>query len=38
MSVSGAHQTTRILSFDERHFRTVVPLDGGTFALLPIDG
>ena len=32
------HQTTRILSFDERHFRTVVPLDGGTFALLPIDG
>ena len=32
------HQTTRILSFDERHLRTVVPLDGGTFTLLPIDG
>lgn len=32
------YQTTRILSFDERHFRTVVPLDGATFTLLPIDG
>jgi predicted nucleic acid-binding protein len=32
------HQTTRILSFDERHLRAVVPLDGGTFTLLPTDG
>ena len=32
------HHTTRILSFDERHLRAVVPLDGGTFTLLPTDG
>ena len=32
------HRTTRILSFDERHLRAVVPLDGGTFTLLPTDG
>jgi uncharacterized protein len=31
------HQTTRILSFDERHLRAVAPLDGGTFTLLPTD-
>ncbi len=31
------HQTTRILSFDERHLRAVVPLDGGAFTLLPAD-
>jgi predicted nucleic acid-binding protein len=27
----------RLLSFDERHFRAVVPLQGGTFQLLPAD-
>jgi predicted nucleic acid-binding protein len=32
------HETTRILTFDERHFRTVTPLGGGTFTLLPADG
>jgi predicted nucleic acid-binding protein len=31
------HGTKRILSFDERHFRTVAPLDGGAFTLLPAD-
>lgn len=29
--------TRRLLSFDERHFRTVVPLHGGSFQLLPAD-
>ncbi|MGV1047054.1 MAG: type II toxin-antitoxin system VapC family toxin [Solirubrobacterales bacterium] len=29
--------TRRLLSFDERHFRTVVPLQGGSFTLLPAD-
>ena len=30
-------RTRRLLSFDERAFRTVVPLQGGTFTLLPAD-
>jgi uncharacterized protein len=30
--------TRRLLSFDERHFRAVSPLQGGSFALLPADG
>ncbi|HVW47543.1 MAG TPA: PIN domain-containing protein [Solirubrobacterales bacterium] len=29
--------TRRLLSFDERHFRTVVPLQDGSFTLLPAD-
>jgi len=29
--------TRRVLTFDERHFRTVRPLQGGTFTLLPAD-
>ena len=29
--------TRRLLSFDERHFRTVTPLQGGSFQLLPAD-
>jgi uncharacterized protein len=29
--------TRRLLSFDERHFRTVAPLQGGSFTLLPAD-
>jgi uncharacterized protein len=32
------YETTRILSFDERHFRAVTPLGGGSFTLLPADG
>jgi predicted nucleic acid-binding protein len=29
--------TRRLVTFDERAFRTVVPLQGGTFELLPSD-
>ena len=29
--------TQRLFSFDERHFRAVSPLQGGSFALLPAD-
>jgi len=32
------HETTRLLTFDERHFRAVTPLAGGSFTLLPADG
>ncbi len=31
------YETRRLLSFDERHFRTVVPLQRGSFELLPAD-
>jgi uncharacterized protein len=31
------HETTRLLTFDERHFRAVAPLGGGSFTLLPTD-
>jgi predicted nucleic acid-binding protein len=31
-------QTNRVLSFDERHFRAVTPLQGGAFEILPADG
>ena len=36
---SGAlkYNTTRILTFDQRHFRAIRPLQGGTFTLLPFD-
>lgn len=30
-------RTRRILTFDERHFRALRPLDGGSFVLLPRD-
>jgi uncharacterized protein len=30
--------TRRVLTFDERHFRAVAPLQGGSFELLPADG
>jgi predicted nucleic acid-binding protein len=29
--------TTRILTFDQRHFRLIRPLQGGVFTLLPFD-
>jgi predicted nucleic acid-binding protein len=29
--------TSRILSFDERHFRAITPLSGGAFTMLPAD-
>jgi uncharacterized protein len=31
------YETQRLLSFDERHFRAVTPLQGGSFSLLPAD-
>jgi predicted nucleic acid-binding protein len=31
------YETRRLLSFDERHFRAVAPLQGGVFQLLPAD-
>jgi predicted nucleic acid-binding protein len=31
-------RTRRLLTFDERDFRTVTPLSGGSFMLLPRDG
>lgn len=31
------YETRRLFSFDERHFRTVAPLQGGAFELLPAD-
>lgn len=31
------YETRRLLSFDERHFRAVEPLRGGSFELLPAD-
>ncbi|MBI4261250.1 MAG: PIN domain-containing protein [Actinobacteria bacterium] len=30
-------RTRRILTFDERHFRAIRPLQGGAFAILPAD-
>jgi uncharacterized protein len=38
VALAARHDTTRILSFDERHFRAVAPLGGGTFTILPADG
>ncbi len=31
------YETLRLLSFDERHFRAIAPLQGGSFELLPAD-
>jgi hypothetical protein len=31
------YNTTRLMRFDERHFRAVTPLGGGSFRLLPAD-
>ena len=31
-------RTRRLVTFDERAFRNVAPLQGGTFTLLPADG
>lgn len=35
--LAGRHRTGRLLTFDERDFRPVTPLSGGSFALLPAD-
>ena len=36
--LASRYKTTRIVSFDERHFRAVTPLQGGAFTILPADG
>lgn len=36
--IANRYGTDRIMSFDERHFRAVSPLQGGAFAILPSDG
>jgi len=38
VALADRYRTTRIVSFDERHFRTVTPLGGGAFTILPTDG
>lgn len=39
VALAGRLETTAVATFDERHFRTVVPLGGGSaFRLLPADG
>lgn len=35
--LADRYETTRILSFDERHFRTVTPLHAEAFTILPAD-
>lgn len=35
--MAGKLGTRRLLTFDERHFRVVRPLQGGVFTLLPAD-
>lgn len=35
--VAKRYGTRRLLTFDERHFRALRPLDGGQFTLLPFD-
>jgi hypothetical protein len=35
--IANRYGTERIVSFDERHFRAVTPLQGGAFTILPYD-
>jgi predicted nucleic acid-binding protein len=35
--LAARYRTNRILTFDQRHFRLIHPLQGGTFTLLPFD-
>ncbi|MEO6350660.1 MAG: PIN domain-containing protein [Candidatus Limnocylindrales bacterium] len=35
--IAARHRTNRIASFDERAFRAVAPLTGGSFTVLPAD-
>lgn len=36
--LAARYGSTRILTFDERAFRAVAPLQGGAFTILPADG
>lgn len=35
--VAGRYGTSRVVTFDERHFRALRTIDGGRFSLLPMD-
>jgi predicted nucleic acid-binding protein len=35
--LAARYNTTRILTFDQRHFRVMQPIQGGAFTLLPFD-
>lgn len=35
--LASRYRSTRLLTFDERDFRQVTPLQGGAFSLLPAD-
>jgi len=35
--LAARFNTRRVLTFDQRHFRAVEPLQGGAFTLLPAD-
>jgi len=35
--LAARYHTTRILTFDQRHFRRIQPIQGGAFPLLPHD-
>lgn len=37
VALAARHETTRILTFDERHFRAIKPLRGDAFTILPVD-
>jgi hypothetical protein len=36
--LAARHRTKRVLTFDQRAFRTVAPLQRGEFVILPPDG
>jgi uncharacterized protein len=35
--LAARYDTRNLLTFDERHFRKVTPIQGGSFRLLPLD-
>jgi predicted nucleic acid-binding protein len=35
--LAARYKTRRLLTFDQRHFRVIAPLQGGAFTLLPLD-
>ena len=37
VTLAAQHMTTRVLTFDLRHFRAMTPLQGGSFTILPAD-
>jgi uncharacterized protein len=36
--LADRYNTLDLLTFDQRHFRKVTPIQGGSFRLLPLDG